>query len=189
VSVSVSKPRSRIRDLLSENLSLLLSGVGLLSIMTGAALIDGWLPLSVAVVVAILWWRTTTPIAITALSVGLVAVVPPITPAVQFGTTMATLSNFGVSIVLIASGMALLVIESWLTPGTARPLLGGWILLPMGVGGLCVVGAVWADATLWLLIAVCGGLTILGANAISQITAHQLPTTDNETTTTDQANQ
>jgi hypothetical protein len=155
--------------------------------MTGAGLIDGWLPLSVAVVVAILWWRTTTPIAITALSVGLVAVVPPITPAVQFGTTMATLSNFGAPIVLIAGGMSLLIIESWLTPRTARPLESGWILLPMGVGGLCIVGAVWADASLWLLLAVCGGLTILGANAVSQITAYRLPTADTETTTTDWA--
>jgi len=187
VSVSVGKTRSRIRDLLSENLPRLLSSAGLLSIMTGAILIDGWLPLSVAVVVAILWWRTTTPIAITALSVGLVTVVPPITPAVQFGTTMATLSNFGAPIVLIAGGMALLVIESWLTLGTARPLEGGWILLPMGIGGLCIVGAVWADAALWLLLAVCGGLTILGANAISQITVYRLPTTDTEATTIQRA--
>lgn len=149
---------------------------GLASIAVGAALLDGPLPLVVALVTAVVWWRLSTPLAITTLTVGLVAVVPPVAPLVQFGATVGALGAVGVPVVAFGAGTALLTVGSWLAAGTEPPLVGGWTLLPLAVGWLCIAGAVLADTPLWIVLAVCGGLTLLGANAITQLTNHRLST-------------
>jgi len=149
---------------------------GLASIAVGGALLDGPLPLVVALVTAVVWWRLSTPIAITTLTVGLVAVVPPVAPLVQFGTTVGTVVALGVPVAAFGAGTALLTVGSWLAAGTEPPLAGGWTLLPLAGGWLCIAGAVLADTPLWIILAVCGGLTLLGANAITQLTDHRLST-------------
>ena len=153
--------------------SQLIGGGGLVSITVGTAMLDGWLPLVVALATAVVWWRASTPLALTTLTVGLVAVVPPIAPLVQFGTTIGTLLSLGTPLAALAIGTALLTIGSWLSAGTTPTLAGGWTLLPLGVGWLCVAGAVLADTPLWVVLAAAGGLTLLGANAVSQLTDHR----------------
>lgn len=168
--------------------SQFIGGSGLVSIAVGTAMLDGWLPVVVALATAAVWWRVSTPLALTTLTVGLVAVVPPTAPLVQFGTTIGALLSLGTPLAALAVGTALLTIGSWLSAGTTPTLASGWTLLPLGIGWLCVAGAVLADTPLWVILVVSGGLTLLAANAISQLTDHRqsLSTTTAEQNPTDQ---
>lgn len=152
----------------------IIEGSGLVTIVIGTAILDGQFSILIALTTAVVWWRLSTPLALATLTVGLVAVVPPVAPLVQFGTTISAVTILGVPGIAIAAGTALLTIGSWLAAGTEPPLADGWTLLPLAVGWLCVGGAVLADAPLWLVLAVCGGLTLLGANAITQVTDRRL---------------
>ena len=174
--------RSRDEDPFTNRLPAVVGSVGLASLTVGAVLIDGWLPVSIALVTALMWWRTTTPLALTVLTIGLTAVIPPIFPAIQFGGSMAVISALGVPLVAFAGGMGLLTIGSWVASGTVPPLAGGWMLLPLGVGWLFVGAAVAAALPLWLVVVSCGGLTVLGANAITQLTDYRLRITEDTAT-------
>lgn len=180
MSASLGDTRSRSVATLADRLPAVISGAGLAGITAGTALIEGWLPVGVALGTAIVWWRTTTPLALAAVTIGLTAAIPRVTPAIQSGVSVTALANLGVAVVLIAVGMGLLTIGSWLASGTTPPLAGGWTLLPLGVGWLCVGGAAVAGVALWVVLAVCGGLTLFSANAITQLTDHQLMTAGDE---------
>lgn len=166
----------------TNRLQTVISGAGLISIVAGGLLIEGWLPVAITVGTVLVWWRTSTPLALITLTVGLTVAVPSVVPPAQFGASMMTVSSIGISIVILASGIGLLTIGSWLTLETTPPLAGGWMLLPLAVGWLCVGGAAVAGVALWVVLAVCGGLTLLGANAITQFTEYRL-TTGSETAT------
>ena len=178
MSTPLRDTRSRTTTQFADYLPTFVSSAGLASLTVGAMLVEGWFPVGVVLVTALLWWRTTTPLALTGLTIGLAIVLPPALPIIQFGGSMGTLSSFGVPIVAFAGGMGLLTVGDWLASRTIPPLAGGWMLVPLGVGWLCVSAAVVADISLWLVVASCGGLTILSANAITQLTDYRLTTTD-----------
>lgn len=159
-----------------RRLPKLLCVIGLGGIAVGAVLFSGLAPVMVAGATAIIWWRASTPVAIAALTLGLAGSVSPLTAPVQFGTSVGVLTTVGVPIIVLAVGMSLLMVGSWLASGTEPLLAGGWTLLPLAVGWLCLGVSVVLDTALWLVLAACGTLTLIGANAISQITAYRLTT-------------
>lgn len=173
----------------ATRVQIAVSAVGLGSITVGTWLIGGWLSVSIALGTIIVWWRTTTPLALAALTIGLTAVLPATTPPIQFGVSVSALAAHGIAVVVLVSGMGILTIGSWLRIGTTPPLAGGWMLLPLGVGWLCVGGAAAGGGALWIVLALCGGLTMLGANAITQLTEYRLTATAGETAAGNQTNQ
>jgi hypothetical protein len=178
VSATSDDARSREEAPFTDRFPAVVGGVGLASLTAGAVLIEGWLPVGIVLVTALVWWRTTTPLALTVLTIGLTVIIPPVFPAIQFGGSMAMISTLDVPLILFASGMGLLTIGSWVASGTVPLLAGGWMLLPLGVGWLFVGAAVAAALPLWLVVVSCGGLTLLGANAITQLTDYRLTTTE-----------
>lgn len=178
MSATSHDDRSYEEALFIDRFPALVGGAGLASLTIGALLIEGWLPVGLVLVTALVWWRTTTPLALTVLTIGLTVVISPILPVIQFGGSMATILTLGVPLVAFAGGMGLLTIGSWLASGTVPPLAGGWMLLPLAAGWLFVGAAVAATLPLWLVVVSCGGLTIFGANAITQLTDYRLTNTE-----------
>lgn len=177
MSATPDHARSRNEAPFTDRFPAVVGGAGLASLTVGAVLIEGWLPVGIVLVAALAWWRTSTPLALTVLTIGLTVVISPLFPAIQFGGSMAIISTLGVPLVAFAGGMGLLTIGSWVASGTVPPLAGGWMLLPLGVGWLFIGAAVAAALPLWLVVVSCGGLTVLGANAITQLTDYRLTTT------------
>ena len=178
MSATPDDARSRKEVPFTDRFPAVVGGAGIASLTAGAVLIEGWLPVGIVLMTALVWWRTTTPLALTVLTIGLTLVIPPIFPAIQFGGSIATISTLGVPLVAFAGGMGLLTIGSWVASGTVPPLAGGWMLLPLSVGWLFIGVVAAADVPLWLVVVSCGGLTVLGANAITQLTEYRLTTTE-----------
>lgn len=174
MSIRITDAQKRAQTVFTQYRSSLIDVSGLIAIFIGAGLLDGWLPLVVGMVTAVVWWYTTTPLALAVLSSGLVAAIEPITPVVQSGASMGSLATLDTPIVFIAIGVGLLTVGSWPTLRPVLSMANLWTLLPLSVGWIVILTGVVADIPLWLVLAICGGLTVLAANAITQLTEYRL---------------